>query len=117
MSKDTEVYVKRMVRGPTYDRSVTVISMNPDLYDFNTTTTDYVFDSFQPTLYYKVENDTLKLYIYGSPAQSPQTGEFPVHIEQVVLDLKDYLKMTENYQSMGIERLELFIEELRRKQL
>lgn len=117
MSKDREVYVKRMVRGPGYDRSVTVISMSPDLYDFNAATADYVFDSFQPSLYYRVENDTLKLYLYGQPAHSPKQGEFPVHIEQVVLGLNDYLKMTENYQRLGIERLDLFMEEARRRQL
>jgi hypothetical protein len=112
-----EVYVKRMVWGPALDQSITVISTNRDLYDLRQTHNDYVFDWYQPSIYYKVENGTLVLYLYELTAQPPEGEQFPFKVEQVVLDFEDWRRLMDNYKNAGINRIELSISENLRRQL
>jgi hypothetical protein len=106
MPSGKEIYIKTMVWGITSDHQITVISATKDLYDFRNAKDDYQFPFYLPALYYKTGPDSLTLYV-TSKAGPPESGQFPIKVDQVEVDILDYQELKAHPEKLGASRLEI----------
>ncbi len=105
-----EIYVKRMVWGLNGDSLV--ISPNRDHCNTPDAKTDYIFRSLDAGwsgFYYKVENDTLILYVWIK-ADEPQSGTFPIKVLQHEPKLAEYNEIKENAAKLGLKHVQVAID-------
>lgn len=109
MPNGKKVYFKREVG---FDHDVWVISPTSDVCHIPNADIDYRFRQMGPIdPLYKIEGDTLFLYIRGTVAGAPKSGQFPISIIQKEVDPLDYLKMESDLGKLGLTRLEVRIDD------
>ena len=103
------VYFKREVG---FDHDLWVISPNSGVCDMPNADTDYRFHQMGPIdPLYKIEGNTLYLFIRGVAASAPNNGQFPITIIQKEVNPIDYLKMESDLGRLGLTSLEVRIDE------
>jgi|SRR6185503_245081 len=108
MPNGQKVYFKREVG---FDHDLWVISPSNDVCHMPNPDTDYRFRQMGPIdPLYRIEGDTLLLYIRGVAAGAPKSGQFPTRIIQNEVDPLDYLKMERDLEKLGLTRLEVQID-------
>jgi hypothetical protein len=109
MSGGQDVYFKREVGWRDHD--VWVISPNSGLCKMPDQETDLPFSSDGPIdPLYKIDGDTLFLFVRGSAAHLPNKEGFPVNVVQKEVDPLDYTRMEKDMDKLGLRRLEVPID-------
>ena len=110
MPDGTKVYFKREVGW--LDHDLWVVSPSNDLCHMPNPDTDYRFRQMGPIdPFYKVEGNSLLLFIRGSAAESPKSGSFPINIIQKEVDPLDYLQLKKDPGKLGLKELDVRIDE------
>ena len=106
LSESQEVYLKREIRGQNYD--VVVLSPNKDHCSEADPKSDYIFRGHS-SIFYKIEGNTLILFL-AVEATPPESGSFPIKVVQNVKNFKEFVQIRNNYQNLGLTRLEVKID-------
>ncbi|MBN2426286.1 MAG: hypothetical protein JXR46_11445 [Calditrichaceae bacterium] len=92
------LYIKNKARGLNY--SITVITNSSNKCFKPNEDTDYIF-SAEPTLFYKINEDSLLIYCYIK-SKIPSNFNSKINIIQKELSNLEYIYLKNNYKALGI---------------
>lgn len=103
--KDT-VYLMASAWGLTGDHIEIVVSHSPIVNRSSNINSDYIF--YEPTIYYKKENDTLVIYSL-SLANVPSNFNNRIKIKQVEIEgMEEMKKYEKTYKHMGLIKISIY---------
>ena len=108
LSNGREIFFKREVRGITGSYDVIAISADGDPCRSYDRQTDYCICTSTDGVYYKTEGDTLHLF-YSTSTSAPERFPFQIIVENHEVHPMEREKFKQEYQKMGITRLDLLI--------
>jgi hypothetical protein len=109
LSNGREIFFKREVRGITGSYDVIAISANGDPCRSYDRQTDYCICTSTDRVYYKTEGDTLHLF-YSTSTSAPERFPFQIIVENHKVHPMEREKFKQEYQKMGITRIDLPID-------
>jgi len=109
LSNGREIFFKREVRGITGSYDVIAISADGDPCRSYDRQTDYCICTGRDRVYYKAEGDTLNLF-YSTSTSAPERFPFQIIVENHEVHPMEREKFEQEYQKMGITRLDLPID-------
>jgi hypothetical protein len=104
---DTDLYLKREVRGLNYD--VVVLSTNKDHCAAPNADSEFIFASDPLPIYYSFDGNTLKLFLTSLVAQ-PSEFRSSVKVVQTHLSPSEFAEIQKNFRERGLERLDIPID-------
>ena len=107
------IYFKREVRGITGNYDVVAISTDGNPCTSVNDDTDYCICSWQPYVYYKLEDDSLHLY-YATADHAAAKDQFPVKVVNHEINPMDVKLFEHTYWKLGIVRLDLAVDATKR---
>jgi hypothetical protein len=109
LSNGREIFFKREVRGITGSYDVIAISADGDPCRSYDRQTDYCICISTDRVYYRTEGDTLHLF-YSTSTSAPDRFPFQITVENHEVHPMEREKFKQEYQSMGITRIDLPID-------
>src|SRR6266542_5112753 len=109
LSNGREIFFKREVRGITGSYDVIAISADGDPCRSYDRQTDYCICTSTDRVYYRTEGDTLHLF-YSTSTSAPDRFPFQITVENHEVHPMEREKFKQEYQSMGITRIDLPID-------
>jgi len=109
LSNGREIFFKREVRGITGSYDAIAISADGDPCHSYDRQTDYCICTSTDRVYYKAEGDTLHLF-YSTSTSAPERFPFQIIVEKHEVHPMEREKFKQEYQKMGITRLDLPID-------
>ncbi len=109
LANGREIFFKREVRGITGNYDVIAISADGDPCRSYDQQTDYCICTSTDRVYYKAEGDTLHLF-YSTSTSAPERFPFQLIMENHEVHPMEREKFKQEYQSLGITRIDLPID-------
>ncbi len=95
------LFLIKETRGLNY--AVSVISSSSEKQQKPDIEKEYVYSAGDPTLFYKLEKDTLSVYTYHL-AKEPSSFDSNIKVQQVELSNNEYSSLIDQYQTKGLKK-------------